>query len=495
MSIKKDKKYHIIYTTCSFEDNMGFARNISKNFNIEIPYIYEDIIGSNIRDHFDSYIYIEENENFGDIYNEICKIYYYVVFTILGVIHGNEIVKMLNKCKEIIKNSVEIGIYYKVIAGEHKNMVIMVNKMLEDETLIGVYYVLGKRFELKENINNLRKYDNEEYINFSQRIQLINLQNKSFTNGDKKAIVIDAYNVLYRNCFNYDRLYNAINNKFVGAAFGFYFTLLKLKEFYPEYDIHVVFDGDGINRSKLFDNNIVYKYHHSNYSEKFWGIFEENKLWAIKFTKAVGFKCYDFNTDGLKVDNVIGSVVERLQKIDYSMIYIYSNNDNYFQLTSNKVRILIPKDKYKEHSHLISIEDVLERFKVGDINKINWYRAIKGNRSYGVPSINMYYNNIKVDNRVIMGTSYLKFIKECSTLDLFIKNMSEKELFKDFMENQFYENYKVMHIQGGLLDNIDLDNFQKPFDYELVKQLLEENSFLREVEVMERTSKIFQGLW
>lgn len=495
MAIESNNKYVLIYVACSFEENIGFARNIAKNFGAEVPYVYDDIIESEVRDHFDSYIYIEDNYNFDVVYREICRMYYGMVFTVLGKVSGDQIITMLQKCRVIIRNNIETGVYYQVMSGEYKNLVILAKQVLDDDTVIGNYQVLGEVREIQENIINLRRYENKEYVNFSQKLQLTNLQEKAFTSGEKRAIIVDAYNVLYRNFFNYDKMYTAYDNKFVGGAFGFYFTLLKLKEFYPEYELHVVFDGNKSDCEQLLQNNVHYKINYNNYSKQFWEIFQENKIWALKFARAAGFYCYSFDFPNLQVDHIMGSVTNRLLESDYLLIYIYSNNDNFFQLISDKVKVLLPKDKYKENSHLVDMKEILEKFKVGEVRKINWYRAIKGNRNYGIPSINMYYNNMKADNRVIMSASYMKLIRECDVLDNFINEMKERVPFRQFMEEQFIQNYDIININTGLLKKVDLIQFKRNFDHDKIQELLEKNAFMREVEILERTSKIFQSLW
>jgi len=292
--------------------------------------------------------------------------------------------------------------------------------------------------------------------------------------------------------FGYDTKYTAKDKRFVGGSFGFYFTLLKLKELFCEYEVHVVFDGFP---EKKFENNPFYKENRKGkYTLSFKEEFEDNLKWVKVFIWNLGYFLYHFSDK--EADDVIGSLVKNLTKRGYSDIVIYSTDKDFYQLLSNNVRIYLPKESFRGYSKFLKEDEVLEKFKLNSIKKINWFRAIRGDGGDTIPSINTYYKKIKYKSSIVKVGHYIELINNANFLEEFIQEISNKDMFREFFREQFLKNLNLLELDCSIFDSFDmLDKFCGSFDREKIKSCLEFNSFFRELEMLDKNLRIFKGEW
>ena len=64
-----------------------------------------------------------------------------------------------------------------------------------------------------------------------------------------------------------------------------------------------------------------------------------------------------------------------------------------------------------------------------------------------------------------------------------------------FENGKFDEHYNLLTLDCTLFDEDNIDGYKNEFEENLVRSLLEENCFFRELEMFDRNKRIFQSLW
>lgn len=490
MAIESNKQYILIYVSISFKNNINFLKKIQKEFGFEIPYLDVPVVSEELRSVLDSYIYLEESLNTKNIFLKLYQKYKQITFTDLGLIPGKEIYKLINSCISTTLNSVKVGEYYKLIKHPLKNLIIKVIS-IEGDFVVGEYTVMNEVQHIKVPITKISSFKNIYQV--EKDSQFINYMELARKMNKKKAIVVDGHNMLFRNMFGYDTKYTAKDHIFVGGAYGMYFSLLKLKSLFPEYEIHLIFDGYD---EEKFKENPKYKIHRQRLREKAKYALNNNLRWVREFAFNVGLSVYHLKDK--EGDDVVGSVVKFLIDIlHYEDVIIYSTDRDFYSIVSDKVSLYVPRVEFRGSSKRVFKKDALNEFGVTGIHKINWCKSISGDKSDNICTINMYNKEKGIKCSQVKSKDYLTTINESDSFDEVKTRLSLIKKFKNFIqEGVMDKNFKLLTINQSLLNNkVDLSEFQGICNYDNAVKLLEEFAFYKELEGFERNFRIFRGIW
>lgn len=440
------------------------------------------------------YLYIEvcrETKNHNRLLGELQKaLRGYNIFSV-GFLKGSEIIALVTKSKATTNKKFPIGTFVKIKRGEFANVVVPVINCDDDHVWCEVEIFSFKRvFELA--IGEVEEADSillPEYpfINYVEKAREVN---------QRKAITIDGTGLFFRGMFRNSTMFAHGGKTFVGGAFGFYISLLKIKTLYPEYEIYVVFDGN--NRTK-YENNPEYKIQRKKYNAAFWERFTLNLDWVKSMLASIGFPV--IVQDEQEGDDVVGSVAHHLLGLGYDLVLIHSIDTDFFSLVRDNLHIIQPKKSSTGpgSTNLILPKDVREEFGIEEIRKVNWVRTAEGDTSDNIFSINKY--NTKMGYKLTTINS--KIIRECAnnadSLEEYKELLGQRPSAKHFIEDgQFDINLKTLTIDLSLL-NGQGEIYHRygggTFDEPKLVSLLEEFSLFREVDALSRNSKILKSEW
>ena len=490
MAIENDRKYLLIYVSISFKNNISFLKKLKKEFGFEIPYIDLPCLSEDLKKILDSYIYLEESLYSKNIFSILYTKYKQVSFTDLGFVAGSEVYNLINNCVSEVLNSIKIGGYYKIIKHPLKNLIIKVVQ-IEGNFVIGEYKVLNEIRRIKVSIANICFFENVYLV--EQDSQFRNYLDLGRKMNINKAIIIDGHNILFRSMYGYDKLYTAKDHIFVGGAFGVYFSILKLKELFPEYEIHLVFDGyDKIK----FETNPEYKSNRLKLSDKFKEAFRNNMRWIKSFAYHLGFNVYHLkDSEG---DDVIGSIARFLEnKLNYDNVLIYSLDKDFYTLVTDKVNIYTPRVEFRGSAKRIDMGVALKEFGVNRVDKINWAKSLGGDKSDCIIPVNIFNFDSNIKHSRVKKQHYLPIINESNTFMEVKEKLRKIKKFKTFINSgRMDANYKLLTIKTDIFNNrIDLSEFTGVCNYGEAEKLLEEFAFFKELEMFERNYRILRGVW
>ena len=467
--IDKSLFYKFIYVSVSFQDNPAFVKGLKTKFKIEIPYVDLDNLNRSLKESLDSYFYIENNEDFVNTYKLICKKYPKVSFTVLGNIRGKDIFSFFNTCKLDNIETFKVGDRVKVIEGELKNLSAKVSAVDKESVEIEFPLLNGtKRIVCK--ISELIL--NENYTPF-EASKFKSLEKKFLDKGLKYAVVVDGNNCLLRSMRNIPDKYNS-NANYVGGFIGFYFSLLKLKEMYPEFSMHVAFNLSSDAFGYLSDK-----------AKK--AIFS-NMSWCKRFVEEIGFYChYSFEH---QEKDILGSLLLNLQE-EYSQILVYSTNTILQSLVNDKVTIFYPKTTFRGNSEFIGKEQILTKYEVNRIDKVLWYLGFVGDSEGIAKSLAQVYAEIFGPKQgKIKPSEFTPAINNSKDESELLTNIEKEPKLVKFLP-QLQKNLNLLKINR----NLQIQTTKKDLNNASVKSVLEEVEMYKEVEIWDRSERIFKGLW
>lgn len=465
--IDKSKLYKFIYVSVSFADNPNFVKRLKENFEIEIPFLNMKDLNRNLKESLDSYFYIEQNEKFVDIYKAICKKYPKISFTVLGSIRGKDVFSFFNACEKANENFLKIGDIVKLVEGDFKNLSAKVSSINKEIVEIE-FPLLKKAKKLTCNISELVLQDSIQQLEFGK---FNNLEKKYRDKGVRNAIVIDGNDCLLRCMHNIPDKYNS-KGDYIGGFMGFFFNLLKLKEIYPEYEMIVVF------------GNLI----QNSFTEKVRNAFLRNQFWCKKLVANLGFLYAFSETEQTK--NVIYSIVENL-KPSYSQLIVYSTNKILQSIVTKNVVVFCPKTTLRGNSEFFDPQKVMSRYEINDPGKIIWMLGFLGDKELSLKSITDFFvdkNGPKQSK--IKPAEYIAYVNSSNSVQELldsIKKDSKLHLFVPILEN----NLNALAINKDGTFSITQ---KESLDSE-VCSLLEEIEMYKEIELWDRSERIFKGLW
>lgn len=481
MPIKSDLKYNLIYAKTSFQSNPELLEDLKKECPyVEHPFLDSSILPTEMKETFDSYLYIEDTEEFGERYREIEVKFPSLDCTLLGVLEGEDILGSLNSCEDMTIDNIQTGKFFKVTQGRFKNLEVQIVRVFPDEkAVIGEYVLIDRGKYIKLPFSRIEEIPPTK---LDPANDFIDYKTSSFKSGKKNAIVIDGSWVVYRSMTssNYSTVYTGTGTKrFVGGAQGFYFHLLKTKQMYPEYEVHVVF-GSEIAENKKNEQH-----------KKFWRNYKTNSDWSKELVKSLGFSLYDIDKPhGLEV---IGSLATRLSR-KYSSVIINSINKNFYALVKKNVKVLTFKENFRGYPLTIGMKEIDATFKVNKVEKVNWVRALQGDPRNNIISINTWNNN-REKTKAVKHSDYIGYVNRAKTYKEFKESLKENPKFTNFCKSQLDKNFKSFKIQTDLFKGKDLNIYAYTLEEDNFEYLLEENLFVRELEMKTKVLRIFKGIW
>lgn len=483
--IDPQSRYRLIYTSVAFSRNTPFLTKLRDQYGVIIPFLDYHTLSQEMRDAFDTYLYLPDSPQSDDTLSCITRAYPQVTFTLLGTLPGRDITKMLDTCVNEVTSSLQIGHHYKILTGPYRNLVVKMESYTQDLATVS-YQLFTHHHTITLPPHQLTPTSPPPDPQFGFTNLLEQAQQMSHNN----AIIIDGNNALYRNMFGYSQLFTRLENRFVGGAFGFYFTFLKLKELYPEYTIHVVFDGYDADKMSA---NPSYKAGRISNTPKFKAAFRDNLDWVKRFSLAAGFSLYHY--PDLEADDVIGSLAHHFTQSGYRHVIIYSADTDFCQLASPTTTLCQPKASFRGHTQHTTQKDVLDRFGITEIHKVNWVRALAGDSTDNIPSINIHNKTHSIPHTQIRSHDYLPIINTLPTLSHLTQHLTQLAPYTHFITSQqFARNLDLLTLNLNLFPNRPIPT-PLPFSHNTCTQLLEEMSFYKELEQFDRSARIFRGIW
>lgn len=469
--------YKFIYVSVSFHDNINFVKTLKETYGVEIPYLDLDTLNPELQDSLDSYIYLKDDESFVKTYKKLCSKYPRISFTVLGRIRGKNIYKFFDICKEENTQTFKPGDKIRLVSGEFKGLIADIREIQGVRAVIE-YPILKEKKTRTVPLSEIGSFE-DSFDLFADQFKDIEAQYKS--KGMSRHLIIDGNDALHRCIQNNNNKYNG-KKQYVGGFYGFYFTLLKLKEFYPEYTLHVVFED--------FEESPEY----TQKSQIYRDAFLLNFRWAVQFSNAVGFHTHYFKNHPSK--NVIYSLCKGLEKEKtVTDIFIYTTNPLLQTLVSEKTTIFYPKVTFRGNAEYYNKEQILKNWEVDSLEKITWVLAIEGFN--GTVSANAFFLAKSDNQRQIAQkarkTEYFPLIQNAKNVEEFKIALSENVKYKEYLQSNVFDAVLQALAFPEVLLACNLD--KKERDEEAALKILEETQFYKEIEYWDRSYRMLRGLW
>lgn len=476
--------YMAMYTGQNYRSNPKLVTEIQQAVvGILIPAV--DAIGdADILESLDGYLYIEVSQ-YLNVLTTLQTLHDGHKPNTLGRVPGSQLVKMYSSVVNRTKQRIEIGRPHKVFSGTLRNLIVTPVLMNENGKATCVFPITGRDRIIHMDPQNLVKVEDPAQAN--PGIFLKNLPLEASKAGINRFIVVDGHYFLWRAMYGHSSMYTTKDRRFVGGAYGFYFTLLKFRQLYPEYRIHVCFDG---NDKRKFAENPDYKATRKHpKSQAFWDAMNDNKKWCMDFVRACGFHLYyEHDKEG---DDVVGSVAHCLDFSGADHTIIASKDTDFMSLVTNRIHHYVPKTNHRGSSIVYTPDLVCRHF--GGLNshtKVNWFRAIVGDSSDNIrpasASTGIPTNSNLARDLVNSSTN---------TEELLVKMLEEPSLSAHASSGSFDSNLTLLTINTSLFQGNSLKAYQNKFDEEKISLLLEHNAFWRELEQLSKNGLIIKGEW
>lgn len=459
--IDKSLFYKFIYVSVSFVENPVFVKGLCEKYGAEIPFLGLDTLNPALKESLDSYFYLEDNDEFVTKYKEICRGFPRVSFTVLGRIRGKDIFSFFTSCQVANVTTFKKGDYVKVVGGALKNLSATVLS-IKGETAEIEFSVLNQNRVVSCPVSDLVLHDQ---IAGLELCSFRPLEERYFRKGIRNDIVVDGDSILFRAMSNIPNRYNSKHN-YVGGFIGFYFAMLKLKEMYPEYRINVVFSPETC--------------HLPNHKPRVHAAYESNHAWCRELVSFLGYPLYVSPT---RSEDLIATLVASLK--DSKRILIYSTNTSLHSLCGPRVETFCPKTTFRGNSIFVTEADAKRIHDVSDTKLIPAAIAFAGDPERGIPSITEVLTQIRGPRQnKIKSSEYNHFLVDPETL---VRN----SVFADFAP-QLATNLAQTRLVA--VPEFPLQE-TTPVQAAPILSLLEEIELYKEVELWDRSERIFKGMW
>lgn len=430
--------------------------------------LYRNKIASDILRDLEDYIYIPlaEGESQADLVKWVAKKISKSSFQPLGLTRANDVDHLLKHCHSLTDESLQGSTVYRVTQGDTLYgfyVRIIPKESPEDHLYVSPLFGPNKNREYlvaKGSLSKLTDFIVPQEVSY--RPVRERMQTKT-----KHAFVIDGHNLLYRSAFGNYTLFTSDRQTFIGGAVGTYHTILRLCRAHPEYEMHFVFDPDPTVRKLFGFNNLPvdtsgettgttvamriqsmpeYKANRDRLTPKFYEQLSQNLTWVLHFLKSCGYNVYSHpNHEG---DNILGSVVGDIKRQHENYrILIYSTDTDMLQLVDKHTRIYKPKSRAFDYNEYLSEKDVLDMFPVGNVSKVNWARAVIGDKSDNILSAYKWISNELGIRKVLHGKPICDAAARSETLEQYVEEVSKfSDEVRKFMQVKFHDNLKLLTI-------------------------------------------------
>lgn len=491
--VEEGSEYLLIYTTFQPEKKLDLVKKLcAKLPELIFPTVSFEGASSEVLETFKNYIYIQitEDKRHVKILEALRRNLGNYEFSHLGKIPGSDILKFMRNVQETSSKKFQAGDTIRVLRGEYTGVRLPVITCEGDKVYCEVeifYYKTPLEFS-SEDVE-LAKDDplpSNPFVNYVKLAQ---------DNKMRNAIVIDGMFLAYRSTFRYPNLFAKNNSVYVGTACGFYMSLLKLKTMYPEAEVFVVFDG---KNSSKYEKNPEYKANRDKYTPAFYERFNSNLEWIKNFLMCTGF--HYIKRDEEEGDDVVGSVaVSLVKEHGFEHVRVFSYDTDFYQLVCDKISLLIPKRSSTGPgvTEAVYLKEALQAFGVDSPSKINWVRAVMGDTSDNIFSVNQFNSLEKLSHKLVQSRFPVECSNKAATLEEYKALLASKPAMSDFLARQFDKNLELLTIRTDLFKGEAdfLTKYQGTFNEPAIMDLFEQFSFYKEADAFSRNSRILQSEW
>lgn len=464
--------YNFIYVSVSFKNNPNFVKSLKENYRAEIPYVDLNTLNPELQESLDSYIYLEADDSFVKTYKKLCSKYSKISFTVLGKIRGKNIYKFFNICKEENTQTFRPGDKIRLVSGEFKGLIADIKEIQGDNAVIEFPILKEKKYKTVP-LSEVGSFE-DSFDLFADQFK--DLESAFRNTGACKNLIIDGNDALHRSIQNNNNRYNG-NKQYVGAFYGFFFNLLKLKEFYPEYTVHVVFED--------FENTPLFAEKSQTYKDAF----ALNFKWALRFTAAIGYHLHYFPR--VKSVDIIADLCKTFEQTDsVTDSFVFSTNSLLQTLASKKTTLFYPKVTFRGNAIYLTPADIMEKWGVDSLEKVKWVLVMEG--EHGTISINKFLSK-KDSAQKARKAEYHPAIQSSKNVEELKITLSKNPKYAEYFKSGIFDAGMQMLEFKPLPVPCNFD--KKERNEEEALQVLEETQMYKEIEYWDRSYRMLRGLW
>jgi DNA polymerase-1 len=192
----------------------------------------------------------------------------------------------------------------------------------------------------------------------------------------RKSVIVDTFNFLHRAYHAIPKSFRAPDDTPTNAVYGVTSMLISLiNETRPDCIVAALDSRKPTFRSEEFSNyKAQRKEMEDDLKVQIPLVFESIDLLGI----------LKINCEGYEADDVIGTLVTKLESEEQNQIYIVSNDRDMWQLISKNVFVLIPNTKGGFDK--IDEEEALKRLEFDKKHLVD-YKALRGDTSDNIPGV------------------------------------------------------------------------------------------------------------
>lgn len=319
-----------------------------------------------------------------------------------------------------------------------------------------------------------------------------------------KVILIDGKNFCYRHGWTHRELrYNKVPT---GMLYGAITGIVRLARLHPDTVLAFCWDGvDSHNswRHKLCpdyksNRKVIVVATEAERKKHEWKVAMNIQIPLLKqFIDMMGFK--QLEVDALEADDLIG-ILSRHLKPMADKVLIYSTDRDFYQLMSNRVKVIRDQDKTKKcRPH--RTKDVMKEFGIGPKDWLK-YRAIVGDKGDKIDNAKGYGPKTALkllaqgfDPSVSKGNMFGFHESETQSVDwkvwdIFRLNYQLSRIITDPNADQLSEteSKQIRTFLRQLKSLGDLDRFKRKYGYKKMEKFLAKYGF---EELMTRRKEIW----
>jgi hypothetical protein len=261
---------------------------------------------------------------------------------------GREMAVFMRVLVEDSVRDLEVERVFRVLEGPYRNLHVKVKLAGEGAPesgfLKGRYEVLGKEHRISQPVANLERI--EETYEVNRADTFTDLLKRSGEEGVHKALLIDGDFVLQRAFGDYPDTVTE-EGLHTGGALGFYLSLLRLKELFVEYSVHVIW---GVSRHQIaWDEvsmqilrSVTYSLSKVGRCEMTLQEYKDNRDWCVSMGRGLGYYVYEEAERDL---DLMSGVLRALHNTDHvcDRTILFTTADAAFLVEGEGISLYAPK--------------------------------------------------------------------------------------------------------------------------------------------------------
>jgi len=414
-----------------------------------------------------SYLFIEKTLH-EKAFKELKKQFSYTYPSFIGYEKGIKLQSMFDRIQENIKKNLiedkEEDQLYRVTQGEYENLIVELKKYSPTKSNCNAF-LYNKDFPIQIESKYLEKSDVDPAIfRFSQ-----NFVRENVLENSNKFFLLDCTYMAIWSIQNHPNLFSVDLNKYVGICYGFYFTLLKLKQRFPDYKF-ICFFGKESDISDYYLKMKEFKSYNFTNKPELLPIIKDNLEWCLELCNQLGYVIYD--STHISTREMIATYATKLRM--NPEIIIYSRDSNLFKFAASNISFYLNKISINGFDYINTVNDICAEYEIKDISYIDYVRALTGDDIPGATSIKQ--NLFK----------YIKDLSYKSDLLTALNDSKTNSTIRAFIENDLVKNLELFKINTNWLIP-DFHKIHKAPNKQRVYNHLCKNSFYREASIIELT--------